>query len=174
MDQKNSGSRSAPHIAALRDELKRGLAVILSIDDLTYCRASKGGSSAGAQFRHVLDHVECLLRGLDSGRIDYTNRKRDVRVEIDRDFAAETVGELLKDLSLMDPRSLGRSVLVRSEVDGSSWVPSGAARELEAALSHTIHHYALIAEKLLGLGIDCGKEFGMAPSTIDYKAKLAA
>ncbi len=97
-----------------------------------------------------------------------------MRVEIDRDFAAETFGEVLKDLIVTDPRSLGRAVLVRSEVEGSSWVPSGVAREFEAALSHTIHHHALIAEKLLGLGVDCGKEFGMAPSTIAYKAQLAA
>lgn len=174
MDQKNSGPRPAPQITALRDELERGLAVVLSVDDLAYCRTSKGGSSAGAQFRHVLDHVRCLLRGLATGRIDYTNRRRDVRVEIDRDFAAETFGEVLEDLTVMDPRSLGRSVLVRSEVDENSWMPSGFARELEAALSHTIHHHALIAEKLLGLGIDCGGEFGMAPSTIAYKTKLAA
>lgn len=167
-------SSFAPQLAALSSELERGLSVILSLDDLSYCRPSRGGSSVGAQFRHVLDHVKSLLAGLADGRIDYTARERDVRLEIERELAIMVFRRVIDDIATVDRRMLGRSVLVRSEVDAGSWLPSSVGREFEATLSHTIHHHALIAEKLIGMGIECGPQFGVAPSTLAYLQKQAA
>lgn len=174
MKSETNTSSFAPQLAALSGELEGGLSVILSLDDLSYCRPSRGGSSVGAQFRHVLDHVKSLLAGLADGRIDYAARERDVRLEIERDLAATVFRRVINDIAAVDLGLLGRSVLVRSEVDTDSWLPVSVGREFEAAFSHTIHHHALIAEKLIGMGIDCGPQFGVAPSTLAYQQKQAA
>lgn len=165
---------SSSQLAALSHEIEQGLSVVLRLDDVTYSRASKGGSSVGAQFRHVIDHINRLLLGLDSGRIDYTNRERDARIEVDRDFGAAALLRLLGELKATRYQAPDEGVLVRSELDPNAWMPSSAAREFEAALSHTVHHHALIAEKLIGMGFECGPQFGVAPSTLAYQAKIAA
>jgi hypothetical protein len=48
------------------------------------------------------------------------------------------------------------------------WNRTTLKRELRFLVSHTIHHYALIAVILKLQGFDCGPDFGVAPSTIEY------
>jgi hypothetical protein len=45
---------------------------------------------------------------------------------------------------------------------------STVARELQFLLSHTVHHYALIALILRLQGFEPGEEFGVAPSTLAH------
>lgn len=161
-------------LSALICELKNGTSMIESIDDITYRRKTNTSGSVGAQFRHNLDFVTSLLRGIEDGRIDHNDRERDVRVETDREYAVGRFDALIGRLNDLNPRIMGKSVLVRSEVDGKMWLPSSVAREAEFVYSHTVHHHALIAEKLAALGIKSNCLFGVAPSTIEYWKKQAA
>ena len=154
------------------DELRCGVGLITSLDDLSYARGASG--SVGAQFRHNLDFAVCLLRGIPIGQIDYNDRERDTRVEFDRHYACERFTRVIEKLSDIQPRSLGRSVLVRSEVDKNTWLASNIAREIEFLHSHTVHHHALIAEKLASYRIDTPLTFGVAPSTLQHWKKQAA
>lgn len=52
------------------------------------------------------------------------------------------------------------------EQDPSSWSSSSVMRELQSLISHTVHHYALIALMLQLNGFEPSKEFGVAPSTL--------
>jgi hypothetical protein len=54
------------------------------------------------------------------------------------------------------------------EEDTSCWCRSTVARELQFLLSHTIHHYALIALVLRLQGFTTGEEFGVNPSTLRH------
>ena len=54
-----------------------------------------------------------------------------------------------------------------------AWCGSTVARELRFLVSHTVHHYALIAMVLRGHGLDPGEEFGVAPSTLAYWSETA-
>jgi hypothetical protein len=63
---------------------------------------------------------------------------------------------------------LERSVLVRSETGAALWHRSSLGRELEFVLSHTVHHHALIAEKLAANGDNAVRDFGVAPSTLEF------
>lgn len=47
---------------------------------------------------------------------------------------------------------------------------SSLGRELQLLISHTVHHYAMMALVLRGQGIDPGPEFGVALSTFRYRA----
>lgn len=161
-------------LSALIRELEQGVSVIESIDDITYRRKTNISGSVGAQFRHNLDFVTNLIRGIEDGRIDHSDRERDVRVETDREYAIGRFDTLISRLNYLNPRIMRKSVLVRSEVDGRMWLPSSVAREAEFVHSHTVHHHALIAEKLAALGIKSNRMFGVAPSTIEYWKRQAA
>jgi hypothetical protein len=62
-------------------------------------------------------------------------------------------------------------VLVRledceDERSSLTWSQSSVTRELQALLSHTVHHYALIALMLQLNGFEVPEELGVAPSTL--------
>ena len=158
----------------LVEELARGISLINATDDITYCRTANGSGSVGGQFRHNLDFSGCLLKAVENGQIDYNDRERDIRVETDRQYAAVRFGAVIHRLNELKPRILGKTLLIRSEVEKRMWLPSSFAREVEFVHSHTVHHHALIAEKLAGFGVTVGDNFGVAPSTLEYWEKRAA
>jgi len=160
-------------LCELINEILRGCETISRLDDDDY-RQTINGSSVGAQFRHNLDFVSGLLKGIETGRINHTARERDPFVEVDREYAVGRFENLLTKLRRLDVRVLGKSVLVRSEIDASNWLPSSIAREVEFTHSHTVHHHALISEKLVSLGLMPSKNLGVAPSTLKYWAAKAA
>ncbi len=160
-------------LCELISEILRGCETISRLDDDDY-RETTNGSSVGAQFRHNLDFVSNLLKGIETGRIDHAARERDPFVEVDREYAIGRFENLIIKLRQLDGRMLGKSVLVRSEIDTSNWLPSSIAREVEFTHSHTVHHHALIAEKLLSLGVMPPENLGVAPSTLNYWAAKPA
>ena len=57
-----------------------------------------------------------------------------------------------------------------SEIDAAqAWTRSTGRRELQFLLSHTIHHYALIAVICNHLGVPLDPAFGVAPSTLRFQ-----
>jgi hypothetical protein len=153
---------------ALIDELKRGARLIERIDDSVYCRKANGTGSIGGHFRHNLDFADSFLNGIRSGEIDYNRRERDVRTEEDRFYAIERFALTVERLSGLEPDFLQRKVWVRSEIAAQIRHESSAARELEFLHSHTVHHHALIAEKLAFFGVKAADNFGVAPSTLKF------
>ena len=158
----------------LSEEITKGIRVIEQLDDISYRRRSKNSASVGEQFRHNLDFVNTFLNGVAVGRIDYTKRERDIRVERSREWAVERFETVGRKLAMLSRAQINSMVSVRSETDAGVWLPSSAAREMEFVLSHTIHHHALIAEKLAGQGVILDTAFGVAASTKSYWSKLAA
>ena len=155
-------------------ELDRAADMIAIVDDINYCQQANGSGSVGAQFRHNLDFINAFLKGVKIGRIDYGRRERDVRIENDRRLTIAQIQVLKDKIEKLETRSMLNSISVRSEIEISLWFPSSVSRELEFVHSHTVHHHALIAEKLLGFGIQIEKDFGVAPSTLQYWKKQAA
>jgi len=158
----------------LLHEIRKGINVIAGLDNPTYRRRSNHSASVGEQFRHNLDFLNRFLNGIAIVRIDYTLRERDVRVERSREFAITRFEQVARELLKITRDQLGSIVLVRSEIAGATWLQSSVARELEFVLSHTIHHHALIAEKLAGLSVSLDETIGVAPSTQRHWERLAA
>ena len=163
-----------PLLRSLNEELLRGIEMIANVDDLSYRRTANGTGSVGGQFRHNLDFVNSLLNGLAEGRIDYNKRERDLRVEADREHAIEQFRLAIRRLADLSTKHFSKIVLVRSEVDATTWLMSSVVREAEFVHSHTVHHHALIAEKLAGFGLKVTQNFGVAPSTLVYWNQKAA
>ena len=153
---------------ALIDELTRGARLIEQIEDSVYCRKANGTGSIGGHFRHNLDFVHSFLNGIRSGKIDYNRRERDVRTEEDRFYAVERFALTIRRFGNLESDFLQRKVWVRSEIAAEIWHESSAARELEFLHSHTVHHHALIVEKLAFFGVQVTDNFGVAPSTLKF------
>ena len=153
---------------ALIDELTRGARLIEQIEDSVYCRKANGTGSIGGHFRHNLDFAGSFLNGIESGKIDYSRRERDVLTEENRFYAIERFALSIRRLRKLERDFLQRKVLVRSEIAAEFWHESSAARELEFLHSHTVHHHALIGEKLAFFGVKVTDNFGVAPSTLKF------
>jgi len=156
--------------------LEQGAALIRRLDDRYFGSTGDGPSrgGVGAQFRHCFDFYDCFLAGLTEGKIDYNLRRRDTRLESDRTHALKKIEAIAAALRNLDAPGVSRSLAVRAESGSGGapeWNDSSGGRELQFLLSHTVHHYALIAVMLRLQGYDVASEqpeFGVAPSTLAH------
>lgn len=152
------------------EEFERGIKLLDQLSDEIYLKTDTGVGSIGAHIRHNLDFANNFLKGLNTGKIDYNLRNRDIEIERSRHYAKERFLFVIRGLRNLSDQDLNRGVLVCSEIDESNWHSSSGNRELEFLHSHTVHHYALIAEKLNSYGIKVSPDFGVAPSTLRFWA----
>lgn len=167
-------------IAQLREILRQGGALIESLSDQAYTAAPENLSGVGAHFRHVLDFTDRFLDDFDSGRVDYDIRARDLSSEIDRSVALKRLKRTSSRFQSLEGQVvLEQELHVRADApaeDGDlaraigdhGWNISSVRRELTFLLSHSVHHYALISMLLRMQGLDPGREFGVAPSTLAF------
>jgi uncharacterized damage-inducible protein DinB len=154
------------------EQLRQGAKLLARLEDRQYAEAPAqgGGAGVGGHLRHCLDFYRCFLRGLEEGRIDYDRRGRDARLETDRRLALETIEEIAGRLEGLDADPASPLFVRMDEEEGSegSWGPSSLRRELQFLLSHTVHHYALMALLLRGHGVEPPPGFGFAFSTLRH------
>ncbi|QOR39793.1 hypothetical protein HNO52_15655 [Billgrantia diversa] len=126
--------------------------------------------SLGKHVRHILDHYDALLDGAGVGNIDYENRQRDERLEVEPAEAVARVVEISGALPCLHAhRSL--PLQVRYPVEGASVslaLSTSMARELAFLTSHTVHHMALLGFMAEQLGVALPDDFGVHPSTLRF------
>lgn len=156
--------------------LQQGNALLSRHDYRTYNASDPAsyGSGIGAHFRHVLDHYRSFLDGLESGLIDYDNRVRNTTEERDLDVVLESLSQIRMRLEVVEV-DVATSVRVKvcaSIVGEDLHSESSLGRELQFLVSHTVHHYALIAIASRMQGIYPEEGFGVAPSTLKYLSSV--
>ena len=166
--------RTAALITANVEALRQARAVLESINDNIYAQTAPGtnGISIGSHMRHVLEFYECFLRGIDRGVIDYDARSRSSAVQTDRGVAAQRTDDLLWKVQSIPPEQMDIPIQVCGE-DTGILLASTVGRELQALVSHTIHHFAMIAVALHGWGAGVDPAFGVAPATLRYRTRRA-
>ena len=103
------------------------------------------GSSIGQHVRHVAEFLDCLLTQAQHGRVDYSLRKRDLRLENDLDYAHQYMDELMERLGQVDPTQI--LILIHEydpDIEDRIEASSTMARELVYHIEHAIHHMAMI------------------------------
>lgn len=157
-------------------ELGKALKLAESVPEFAYRERGDKQGSIGAHVRHSLDFVNALLRGMRTGRVDYTARERDVRTESHRRYAAWKIRTVIRDLGKCSGEDPGMLLSVRSEVLPGTWHRSSFSREVEFVFTHMVHHHALISERLNGLDHPLPSGLGISPSTSEYidRLKIAA
>lgn len=169
---------------SVRDNLAaidQGLGLLADISPARYVQRAPVcfNSAAGGHLRHVIEHYLGFLQGLETGDVDYEARSRDPLIENDPDYAAGQLEAIKRRLAAFASSNDDRPLRVRVETApagaATPWSDSTALRELEFLLSHTVHHYALIAVVCRLAGQTVPPDFGMAPSTLRYlKTQTAA
>ena len=160
--------------------LRQGVELIERIGNGLYADARPPflTSGVGGHVRHCIDFYDSFLSSFETGRINYALRKRNPQVEMNRRLAISEMEAIIEKLRRLSPADLQGTVQVISEessgpLDGSGWGRSSVMRELQSLLSHTIHHYALVAVALRLQGFEPAAEFGVAPSTLAYWSQTA-
>ncbi|HEX9781414.1 MAG TPA: hypothetical protein VGA56_01630 [Opitutaceae bacterium] len=135
------------------------------------------GASIGGHLRHNLDHYACFLRGIDCGRVDYDERERAEGIETQPAVAVAALVRAAEGLGGVAEAVFDRDLLVRmdtGDTDERPWTRSTGRRELQFLLSHTVHHYALIAMICRMHDQPIEQDFGVAPSTIKHRRRAVA
>lgn len=102
----------------------------------------------GPHLRHIIEHYEALLAGIDLGVVDYDNRSRDREVECDPRLAKARCERLADGLTArlgqIWPETL--AVAFDGGLAGDDRFVSGSTplRELLFIAGHAVHHYALL------------------------------
>lgn len=168
---------------SIKEVLSQGETLLMALDDQAYATKIPAAfnASIGGHYRHCLDHFCSVFDGLDTGEIDYDNRKRDPRIENIREVALSHTRRLLRASEQLADWQLDRFTWARSKVSYSTDVSPAASstvgREFMYCVVHTIHHYALVGVMCGMLDVPLPEGFGVAPSTIKHNqdaAKLAA
>lgn len=135
-----------------------------------YDRPSRllSGASIGQHARHIIEMYQSLLHGYQDGIVEYDKRKRDKRIEIDPAFAELVINQVMDGLL-----QANKPLQVVSEIDEREFVlQSNYEREVMYNLEHAIHHMALIKVAVIEMtDIQLPKEFGVAPTTLQYRAQ---
>lgn len=147
--------------------------VIEQINEKDYSRKVDSlNASIGQHIRHIVEFYLCLFDGIESGKVNYDERKRDKRIEEDKAFTLEVIDGLKKMIS----KNKNNPVLlleVKYGDMGNENIPlnTNFERELAYNIEHTIHHLAIIKN---AFGEVCEyvvlpENFGVASSTIRYR-----
>ncbi len=148
----------------------------LSVEQFSLPLSSLFGSSIGQHVRHVLEFYSCLFNGIENNEICYDNRKRDLKLETEKEYAlaelnsiSDQLNKITKDCSITVKSNLS------NDQKNDTIVNSSIFRELIYAFDHSVHHQALIKVGLREL--DCSAfnlaEFGVAPSTLKHRKECA-
>lgn len=148
------------------------------LNDAQYRQKPVGivNSSIGGHVRHCLDHVEALLRAIDTGELNYDHRERDTVVETSSRAAREVIHRLERQLLALWPDVLEHPLRMRTLLSPSLApldVATSVGREVAFVLSHTVHHNAVIDVMARTLGVPVPEKFGYAPSTLAHLEKTA-
>lgn len=146
----------------------------LTVEDYRLPNAHLSGSSIGQHVRHILDLFGCLQYGLESGFVNYENRKRDPAIESSINAAIESIDSIAHSLQYSN-----RDLVLESgpfgDAGSNQLMMTNYFRELLYNLEHMVHHMALIR-----IGIESSTalklpaDFGVAASTLRYRKNGAA
>lgn len=155
-------------------EQLRNLLVSLHEDQYTAPCATLSGASIGQHLRHILELFICLEIGYHSGIVNYDKRKRDIRIETDREFAKSVLEEVLLNTQRKNKVLLLESGLSETEA-GQMFLETNFYRELLYNIEHAVHHMALIRIGVASMGFnELPEKFGVAASTMKYRKSMAS
>ena len=148
------------------------------VDQLSEAEYSKPGmvlfnASIGQHVRHIIELYICLFNGYETATVNYEERKRDNRIETDKNLAIELMEMICNNIDKTD-----KVLSLHSSYDEQSTetiiVETNYYRELIYNLEHTVHHMAMIriaVKEVSTIAIPEG--FGVATSTIKYRRSCA-
>jgi hypothetical protein len=158
----------------LSQQLQSLSKLLLALTDEQYNKKiiHLGNSSIGAHTRHIVELLQCTIKGYNTGEIDYCNRSRNLLLETDKKLALSTLQRLDSVTMLSDKvlYLLVEQINVEQELQK---VTTTYFREIIYNTEHVIHHLALIKVAVIDMDLDILEPgFGIAYSTIKYQNSI--
>ena len=129
-------------------------------------------ATIGQHVRHIIELYICLYNGYETGVVNYDERKRDIRIETDKDFAIELMEMITGNLD-----KFNKDLLLEASYDNHSAtvrIATNYYREIIYNLEHTVHHMALVRVGIHAVStIAIPDDFGVASSTLKYRKECA-
>ncbi len=150
--------------------------VVGQLSDADYARPLPvlSGNTIGKHIRHVLEFYDLLVNNAQTRQLNYDQRPRDLRLEVDTHEALARIYHLNQSVRRLD---LDQTLQLTADLsvegtDESVQIPSSFARELLYNIEHAIHHMALIQIALRSEFPDVvlPPHFGVAYSTVQHQA----
>ncbi|KAG9009927.1 hypothetical protein FRB90_008067 [Tulasnella sp. 427] len=159
-------------------------------EQLTYYSKLLPGSTIGKHLRHARDHFNLLAHALSQPPpyvLSYDTRTRDTPMERSLPAAIDCLRTSIEDLnSLFSPEVAAASgslehggrpkftndtpITLHAVTPFPQILQTSLGRELWFTALHAIHHYAVIRMLAGELALDVDDTFGVAPSTLKYRA----
>lgn len=146
---------------------------LLTDDQYVYAGKTLSNATIGQHVRHIIDMFTCLEEGYIRGVINYENRKRDARIETEKDLAIVLLKKIYETLDREN-----KPLILEAAYDENSTeliqFDTNYYREVAYNLEHTIHHMALIKVGIREVSdISIPENFGVASSTIKFRSACA-
>ena len=172
-------TNSNPLLASLDEVLAQGERLLHSLSDGQYAgKVPEADVSIGAHYRHALEHFKLMFEAVHQPGIDYDRRARDANLENERLLALSLTRDFRHAARFLSPAQFERIIETRCHTSYNDAVSSSASstfgREVMYAVSHAVHHYALIAMMCRVRKIPVPQNFGVAPSTLHYQTQSAS
>ncbi|HMH24022.1 MAG TPA: hypothetical protein VK563_19695 [Puia sp.] len=131
------------------------------------------GATIGQHIRHIVEFIQELDKGYESGTVNYDRRTRSHALEVSRSLAIRQLLEMFhsvdrpeKDLALIAHLTAGDA--------GPVVIPTNYSRELLYNMEHIVHHMALLRIGITVLTtLSLPPQFGVAASTLQYRQACA-
>lgn len=149
-----------------------------SLDQLSneqYVQPSKilFNATIGQHVRHIIELFTCLEAGYEIGVVNYEKRKRDYRIETDKQLASDLLRSIVSGLGKPNKTLVLEAGYDEHSEDMVS-VETNYVREVVYNLEHTVHHMALIRVGITEVSkIELPLGYGVASSTIKYRNACA-
>ena len=168
-------SSSADRASAVRgclEACRRCRVVVETILEQGAESADRAYRAIGPHMRHCVDHFVCLLRGVESGTVDYDARDRGEHLERDPRQLLERLDWIDERLRSLDAEAPRLEVRQEAEADGAPvTVESNLERELVFLSGHTIHHIAIMGLVAEAAGVSIPQGLDVAFSTASARAR---
>lgn len=156
-------------IESLQNTLAQASVLLSNLTKQTYQDASAAPyySSIGKHMRHIIDFYQSIFNGLNNYMIDLTDREREEELEVNPLAAKQRIESIINELNDYKRYDLAEKYELIDDFGlGKLSIPTNLFSVFAQANSHSIHHYAIIAQllELQGVVIE-HKFFGYNPST---------
>jgi hypothetical protein len=131
-----------------------------------------GNSTIGAHTRHIVELLQCTIKGYSTGEIDYYNRSRNLLLETDKTLSQAALQQLDGVVMLSDKVLYLLVEQIDEELEIQKFTTT-YFREIIYNTEHIIHHLALIKVAVIYMNLNILEpSFGMAYSTIKYQNSI--
>ena len=162
--------------ATCQDLLNQLETVIAQINKEDFIRPSQtlSGSSLGQHIRHTLEFFLCLESGVESGIVNYDNRRHDKELETNQTLALAALLRIRYFVASQKSNiALKFEAAYNRHGSDSLLLDTNYLRELAYNIEHAVHHMAILKIGMHETApyVMIHDNFGVAASTVRYQAK---